>query len=106
MATKVKMLKLLQEIQGYAQITNRRPHQKSPGLFLVQARSSSNGRSRRRLTIPVDMQDPPDIPTRVRITHLTLGSEPQLADLRLKSPLRRLTLSPDSPTSQADGTVA
>jgi len=39
MATKMKMMKLLQEMQGLAQMSQRRPQAKSPGLFLLQLRS-------------------------------------------------------------------
>src|SRR5215831_12926693 len=39
MATKVRMIKLLQEIRGLAQISQRRPPAKAPGLFLLQLRS-------------------------------------------------------------------
>jgi hypothetical protein len=73
MATKIKMLKLLQEIRGFAQITNRRPHPKPPGIFLMQLRSHvlQATSARRRLVIPIDLQEPPDIPHPVKITHLT-----------------------------------
>jgi len=73
MATKIKMMKLLQEIRGLAQITNRRPQPKPPGLFLMQLRTHVLQASlpRRRLVIPIDLQDPPDIPNPVKITHLS-----------------------------------
>jgi len=72
MAAKVKIMKLLQEIRGLAQITSRRPQPKPPWLFLVQLRSHLNytTTSRRRLVIPIDLQDPPDIPHPVKITHV------------------------------------
>jgi len=78
MATKIKMMKLLQEIRGFAQITNRRPQPKPPGLFLMQLRSHvlQATSSRRRLTIPIDLQEPPDIPHPVKITHLNGNSVP------------------------------
>jgi hypothetical protein len=77
MATKIKMMKLLQEIRGMAQITNRRPQPKPPGLFLMQLRSHVMQATipRRRLVIPVDLQEPPDIPHPVKITHLN-GDSP------------------------------
>jgi hypothetical protein len=78
MATKIKMLKLLQEIRGMAQITNRRPQPKSPGIFLMQLRAhvTTATMPRRRLVIPVDLKDLPDIPTPVKITHLEELSTP------------------------------
>jgi hypothetical protein len=77
MATKIKMMKLLQEIRGMAQITNRRPQPKPPGLFLMQLRSHVMQATipRRRLVIPVDLREPPDIPHPVKITHLN-GDSP------------------------------
>jgi len=75
MATKIKMMKLLQEIRGFAQITNRRPQPKPPGLFLMQLRSHvlQSTFPRRRLVIPIDLQEPLDIPHPVKITHLTVN---------------------------------
>lgn len=72
MATKMRILKLLQEIRGLAQITNRRPQPKAPGLFLIQLRThlTQSTPSRQKLVISVDMQNPPDLPHPVKITHL------------------------------------
>jgi hypothetical protein len=62
-------MKLLQEIRGLAQVTQRRPQTKAPGLFLLQLRSHVNQATarRRRLVIPVQMHEPPDIPNPVKI---------------------------------------
>jgi hypothetical protein len=78
MATKIKMMKLLQEIRGMAQITNRRPQPKTPGIFLMQLRAHVTNATtpRRRLVIPVDLKDLPDIPTPVKITHLAAVPAP------------------------------
>jgi len=80
MAAKVKLMKLLQEIRGLAQITSRRPQPKPPGLFLVQLRSHLNYATtpRRILVIPIDLQDPPDIPHPVKITHVNGFSAAEL----------------------------
>ena len=53
MATKMKLLKMLQEVKGLAQITNRRPAPRPPLLYLMQLRSQESQTSspRRRLTI-------------------------------------------------------
>ena len=69
MATKVKLMKLLQEIRGLAQVTQRRPHTRAPGLFLLQLRSHVNQATfrRQRLVIQVQMHEPPDIPNPVKI---------------------------------------
>ena len=70
-------MKMLQEIRGFAQITNRRPQSKPPGLFLMQLRSNfhRNPVPRQRLVIPIEMLEPPDIPHPVKIIHLN-SSEP------------------------------
>jgi len=69
MATKLKVMKLLQEIRGFAQVTQRRPQPRPPGLFLLQLRShiTQTTSRRRRLVIPVQMHEPPDIPNPVKI---------------------------------------
>ncbi len=72
MATKMKIMKLLQEIRGFAEITNRRPQPRSPGLFIVQLRShmlQTTG-PRRKRNIAIDMLNHPDIPSPVKITHV------------------------------------
>lgn len=76
MATKVKMLKFLQEMRGFSDLSRGfPPHRHSP-LFLLQLRShlAETSRPKRRLLISVDLKDPPDIPAPVKITHL--GSNP------------------------------
>lgn len=77
MATKVRIMRLLQEIRGLAQITSRRIPSRQPGLFMIQLRSHVNGttNSRRRYLIPIDLKNPPDIPDPVKIIHIkTNGS--------------------------------
>ena len=77
MATKVKLMKLLQEIRGFAQMTQRRAQPKPPGLFLLQLRSHLNqAPRRRRLMVPIQMHENPDIPNPVKIT--IIESEPAL----------------------------
>jgi hypothetical protein len=77
MAAKVKMLKLLQEIRGFAQITNRRPPPRSPGLFLAQMRSHMLQASppKRKLSIRIDNQTHLDAPHQVKINHVKQSSE-------------------------------
>lgn len=78
MAAKVKMLTLLQGIRGFAQITNRRPPPRSPGLFLAQIRSQGSPEAwrKRKLNITIDQPGHPDIPHQVRIHHVKQGSDP------------------------------
>jgi hypothetical protein len=72
MATKVKLMKLLQEIRGLAQINQRRPQNKPSGLYLLQLRSHMGQTTavRRRLKIPIQLHEPPDIPNPVKITFI------------------------------------
>jgi hypothetical protein len=72
MAAKVKLLKLLQEMRGFADITNRRPQPRSPGFFLMQLHShlAHTTSPCRRRSIAIDGQNLPDIPHPVKITHL------------------------------------
>jgi len=78
MAAKVRIMKLLQEIRGLAEITNRRPQPRKPGLFLIQLRSHVTHTTgvRRRQTIAVDMLERPDIPHPVKIIHLRPAPAP------------------------------
>jgi hypothetical protein len=72
MATRMNMLKLLQEVEGFATFTTRRPQGRPNGAFVLQLRSinfrRSIGRSRR--IVRVDMQEPTDIASPVAIKHL------------------------------------
>jgi hypothetical protein len=78
MAAKVKMLKLLQEIRGFAAIANRRPPPRSPGLLLMQGRSHVIQAipPRRRLSITTDDQEHPGIPHPVKINHVKQNPAP------------------------------
>ena len=78
MAAKVKMLTLLQGIRGFAQIANRRPPPRSPGLVLAQMRVHGiYGDLRpRKLNIAFDQQSQPNIPHRVKITHVKPHPQP------------------------------
>jgi hypothetical protein len=71
MAAKVKLMKFLQELRGLAEITARRPQPRAPGLFLIQLRSHLLDTTHPlRKRISVDVQEQPDIPHPVKITHL------------------------------------
>jgi hypothetical protein len=90
MAAKVRIMKLLQEIRGFAEITQRRPQPRQPGLFLVQLRSHVNHASSliRKHIIAVDMLDRPDIPHPVKITHLSVTPATTVtADTRVAVPV-------------------
>ncbi len=72
MATRIKVMKLLQEMKGFAEITNRRPQTRSVGPLMLQLRSSAlrAATPKRKRTLTIDVQDRPDIPNPVKITHL------------------------------------
>ena len=81
MAAKVRMLKLLQEIRGFAEIANRRPPPRSPTLVLTQIRAQGVHESmrRRKLSVAFDRQPQLDTPHRVKINHLRSGAQPESA---------------------------
>lgn len=79
MATKVRLMKMLQEMRGFSEIARRYPSPKAPALYAIQLRSHVHESShpRRKITIAVDLKDGPAIPAPVKITHLrpTSGSQ-------------------------------
>jgi hypothetical protein len=72
MATKIKLLKLLQEMHAFAEMTRRRPAPKSSPLYLLQLRShlAETSRPKRRLMVSIDLKDSLEMPHPVRITHI------------------------------------
>jgi hypothetical protein len=72
MATKVNMLKMLQQARGMAEITNRRPQHRPLGPLMLEMRFSSSkaASARRKRIIRIKMQSPLDIPHPVKIKHL------------------------------------
>jgi len=71
MATKMKLLKMLQEVKGLAQITNRRPAPRPPLLYLMQLRSHTTQPSlpKRRLAIEKG-KDTGHLPLPIKIHHI------------------------------------
>jgi len=65
MAKKVNLLKLTQESQGQAEVTNRLPAKVSPALYLMQLRLPKLKISPFRKKLPVDV----DAETRAQIEH-------------------------------------
>jgi hypothetical protein len=72
MAAKIKIMKMLQEIRGMAEVTNRRPAPRQPGLFLIQLRSHvhQTTQTRRKQTIAIDVPDVVEIAHPVKIRHV------------------------------------
>lgn len=81
MANKMKMLTLLQEMRGYAQVTNRQSAPRPSVLFLMKMRAQSIRASapRRRLAISVTAGSSVNVPLPVKITHL----KPQKREARV-----------------------
>lgn len=75
MAAKMNMSKLLQEIRGFAEISNRRSQRRSPELrlTLVGSRVFRSALRKRRLSIRIDTQDRTNIPYRVKINYVKPG---------------------------------
>jgi hypothetical protein len=72
MATKMKLMKLLQEVRGRAQITNRRPSPRQPTLYLMQLRerSAQVQSPKRRLAVATDFKDSANTPLPIKINHV------------------------------------
>ena len=72
------MLKLLQEIRGFAEIATRRPSPRSPALVLMQMRSHviQAALPKRKLSVQMDVQDRLNISNPVRINHVKRAPAP------------------------------
>ena len=72
MAAKAHMLKLLQDIRGFAELDKRQPLPRSPMIALPAPRAiAPPSRLRpRKLNIAIDVQPETDVPDQVRIIHL------------------------------------
>ncbi len=69
MATKMKLLKMLQEVKGMAQITNRRPAPRPPLLYLMQLRSQGAQTSTPRQRVAIEAAAIP-APLPIKINHI------------------------------------
>jgi hypothetical protein len=71
MATRINMMKLLQEVRGLAELTSRRPFSRPPVPLILQFRAQGRkllARQAKR-NIQVQMLNKPDIPQPVKIIH-------------------------------------
>ena len=73
----MKILRLLQEISGLAEITHRRPQGRQPGLNLIAMRAkTAHAGPRRKHIIAVHHSEIPEFPDPVKITHVPVpGTE-------------------------------
>ena len=78
MATKINLMKMLQEMRGFSEIAQRYPSPKSPALYAIQLRSHlyETRRPKRKLIVAIDLAPTPDIPDAVKITHLSPPASP------------------------------
>ncbi len=67
MATKINLIKLLQESRGLAELTDRNPRPRHPGPLCVPLQPVSSRIKRPKKVIHIVMQDPPDIPHPITI---------------------------------------
>jgi hypothetical protein len=76
MATKIKLMKFLQEMHALAEMSRRPPAPRSTPLFLLQLRShlAETSHSRRRLIVRLDLKDTLDMPHPVKINHVKNGA--------------------------------
>lgn len=72
MANKARLMKFLQEVRGYAQITNRRPAPRPSVLYLMQLRARNEQASppKRRLIVVSETPEHANTPLPIKITHL------------------------------------
>ena len=72
MATRVKLMKFIQEMRGFTDIGRRHLPAKPSTLFLMQLRAhlTETSQSRCRLSVTADLRDIQNIPHPVKITHL------------------------------------
>lgn len=72
MATKIKIMKMLQEMRGFSELNRLEPAPRPSALFLMQLRNRRLEAHRLRRHIPVDfdLTDIMTLPTPVKITHL------------------------------------
>ncbi len=72
MANKAKLMKFLEEVRGYAQVTNRRPAPRPSVLYLMQLRSQNAQATatKRRLIVVTETQENAGAPLPIKITHL------------------------------------
>jgi hypothetical protein len=76
MATKVNIMKMLQEVRGFHGLMDRAPQNRPIGPLMLQFRSPNPRQSplKRKRTLRISMQDLPDIPHPVPIIYRTSDS--------------------------------
>ncbi len=72
MASRIKMLKLLQESRGLADLAERAPISRAPTPLLLQYTFTRRKKAadKRKRVVRIEMQEPEDIPYVVKITQI------------------------------------
>jgi hypothetical protein len=79
MANKAKLMKFLQEVRGYAQITNRRPAPRPSVLYLMQLRgknAQAAAPKRRLIVVTHETNESANTPLPIKITHVKSEESP------------------------------
>lgn len=97
MAKKMNLLGLFQELDGRAQVTNRRPAAPASGVYLMQLRAQNGALTlpRRRFSITLDLTKTQPLPQSVKITHVRAtesGSDPGAKPATVAVDVRRIEL--------------
>jgi hypothetical protein len=71
MATRMNMMKLLQEVRGFAEFTNQHPAARQIGPLMLPLYWSKTRNPCAKRTLRIIVQDPPDIPNPVKITYIS-----------------------------------
>lgn len=80
MATKMKMMKLLQESRALDDLSRAQFASRPAAVYLTQLRPVSEpGHSRRKLIVAIDARDFSRLPDPVRITHLPTAASQSAA---------------------------
>ena len=74
MATRMNVMKLLQEVRGLAELPNQHPPKALMGPLLLQQFMPKFRTPGAKRILRIVVQDPPDIPHPVKILFLTQGS--------------------------------
>ena len=84
MAMKIKLMRLLEEVRGHAQITNRRPVPRQPMLYLMQLRERTvQAQSpKRRFAVTTDFNESDKIALPIKINHVNADPADILMVLR------------------------
>jgi len=69
MATRMNMMKLVQEIRGMAELSHPRPQPRNLGPLMLQFRTPTLRIAIAKRRIQIDFQELPDIPHPVGIIH-------------------------------------